>query len=321
VRAIRPQPHRGDVVAAGVVVLATLVLVLEARFGDRWAAGVQLAVSGLAAALVTAMALLSPQEAATPRPYQSVLYVTSLGLLLAALADLAAVLGGALASAGTLAWVGAALAAPAVLYASARGSATATLIASVAGGVALLAFVAWAWHPEGFAAFRWVLLVLMAGFGFGALSQRDRRRRHAVALTNAAALAALALAVTLQLDTGIAGALFSQGGAATAGRVAGPGWGWQLLLFAVSFGLIAYAAVDREPGPGYLGVAVLLLTILVAGEGGTSFVGWPLALALVALGLLAVGLRPSTPLPPEPGGSAPAEPLDFTHRNHPEDRS
>jgi hypothetical protein len=321
VRAIRPQPHRGDVVAAGVVVLATLVLVLEARFAGRWADAVRLAVSGLAAALVTAMALLAPQEAATPRPYQSVLYVASLGLVLAALGDLAAVLGGGLGSAGTLVWVGAALAALAVLYASARGSATATLIASVAGGVALLAFVVWALRPEGFASFRWVLLALMAGFGFGALSQRDRRRRHAVALTDAAALAALALAATLQLDTGITGAVFTQGGVAEPAPVAGPGWGWQLLLFAVAFGLIAYAAVDREPGPGYLGVAVLLLTILVAGEGGTSFVGWPLALALAAGGLLAVGLRPSTPLPPEPGGNAPAEPLDFTHRNHPEDRS
>jgi hypothetical protein len=318
VRAIRPQPHRGDVVAAGVVVLATLVLLLEARFADRWAAGVQLAVSGSAAALVTAMALLAPQEAATPRPYQSVLYVASLGLVLTALADLAAVLGGG--SAGTPAWVGAALAALAVLYASARGSVTATLIASVAGGVAVLAFVAWALHPGGFAAFRWVLVVLIAGFGFGALAQRDRRRRHAVALTDAAALAALALAVTLQLDTGITGAVFAPGGGADAREVAGPGWGWQLLLFAVAFGLIAYAAVDREPGPGYLGVAVLLLTVVVAGEGGTSFVGWPLALAPAAGGLLAVGLRTTAPLPPEPGGNAPAEALDFTHRNHPEDR-
>jgi hypothetical protein len=210
-----------------------------------------------------------------------------------------------------------------VLYASARESASATLIAAVAGGVALLAFVAWAWHPEGFGAFRWVLLVLIAGFGLGALSQRDRRRRHAVALTDAAALAALALAVTLHLDTGITGAVFAPGGTAEPAPpapVAGPGWGWQLVLFAVAFGLIAYAAVDREPGPGYLGVAVLLLTILVAGEGGTSFVGWPLVLALAAGGLLAVGLRPSAPLPPEPPGNAPAEPLDFTHRNQPEDR-
>ena len=326
--AIRPKPFRGDVVAAGVVVLATLVLLTETRFDTAWADGVHLAIAAASAALVTAMAVLAEPERPSPRPYQSVLYVASLGLALTALADLARVLGGEPWSAGTLTWVSAALACLAGWYATARGSAVATLIAAAAIGLAALAFVEWSFDPSSTAPFRWLLLVLMGVFALAALSQRDRRRRHAVALTDAAGLAALALALTFLAETalgGISGAVFSSdSGAVTAlgsVDVARPGWGWGLLLFAVAFGLIAYAAVDREPGPGYLGVATLLATIAVVAPGGTSFLGWPLVLALGAGVLLAVGLRPTTPLPPEPE-SASAEPIDFTHHRHaPEDRT
>ena len=32
------------------------------------------------------------------------------------------------------------------------------------------------------------------------------------------------------------------------------GWGWELLIVAAGFGLIAYSSVDRQPGPAYIGV-------------------------------------------------------------------
>ena len=83
-----------------------------------------------------------------------------------------------------------------------------------------------------------------------------------------------------------------------------PRSGWELLLLGAGWGLIAYAGVDREPGPGYLGFFVLASFVLIAGPDVTdpSILGWPLVLLLLAGGvLLVIGLRPRRELPPEPG--------------------
>ena len=42
--------------------------------------------------------------------------------------------------------------------------------------------------------------------------------------------------------------------------------------------LVAYAGGDREPGPGYLGVLVLVGFVIVAALGEDASVGWPLLL-------------------------------------------
>ena len=65
-------------------------------------------------------------------------------------------------------------------------------------------------------------------------------------------------------------------------------------------GLCAYSAVDRAPGPGWIGVAILVVTTLVAAGGKSTLIGWPLVLGAGAGTLLVVGLRPSRPLPPAP---------------------
>jgi hypothetical protein len=83
----------------------------------------------------------------------------------------------------------------------------------------------------------------------------------------------------------------------------GVGFGWKLFLLAVGFGLIAYGAVDREPGPGYIGAAVVLAFVVLVGSPSTnhgSLVGWPLFLLVIGAIGLGVGLRPRQPLPPPP---------------------
>lgn len=312
--ALRPRPFRGDVIGAGVVVLAALVLVVRARFDGTWEPGAHLFYSALAAGLVLAMAVLSPREGDAPRPYQSVLVVAGFALAFVALLSLAEVLGAdePLSSAGTVVWVGALLAALAAFFARDRNSAVATLLAAVTGGVVVLAFVEWVFDPETTSTFRWLLALLTLAYAVGALSQRDRRRRHAVQLVNAAGLAVLALAASFAIAN-LLGALLPFGGEDDGDPVA---WGWELFILACAFGLIAYAAVDRESGPAYLGVANLLAFLLLAappGEDGASLIGWPLLLAIAGGALLWIGLRPTSPAPPEPGGpEAPTTPLPTT---------
>jgi hypothetical protein len=89
-------------------------------------------------------------------------------------------------------------------------------------------------------------------------------------------------------------------------------WGWELLILATGFGLIAYSSVDRQPGPAYLGVLNLIIftaiTSLEIDDHGATLLGWPLALAGAAVFLLIIGLRPTTPAPPPPDIDAPEPP-------------
>lgn len=299
---LRPKPFRGDVVAAGVVVLVTLVFVVEVRFAAAWGDGAHLAYAGAAWAFVTTMAVLAPMERPAPRAYQSVLYVASFALALAVLVNLGGLLGSDGAdSSGTATWVAAALAALALAFATRRNSAVCTLLGAVSGGVAVLSFLHWALGVDRAATFRWVLLGLVAVYAFTAVAQRDRHFRHGVALIDAAGLATLGISLTFAPD------LFFGGlGHRTAA------WGWELLVVAAGFGLIAYSSVDREPGPAYLGVLNLAAFTVITSGGvtrhGATLVGWPLVLAVGAAVLLVIGLRPTTPAPPPPDADAPPAP-------------
>jgi hypothetical protein len=288
---LRPLPHRGDVVAAGAVALAALVALLQLRFNDVWADGVHLAYAVAALAFVGALALLAPREGPEPRPYQSALLVTTFALGIPALSRLAQALGSdGLDSSATLAWVGGVLAALGFALAAMRGSAVCLLLGAVSLIVAVVAFVDWAFSPSGVAAFRWLLATLAALFALATVALRDRAPRRAVAVANAGGLAALALGLTFAIDQLLAVRAFGPGAGA----------GWELFLYACGFGLCAYSAVDRAPGPGWIGVAVLVVTTVVAAGGKATLVGWPLVLGAAAGALLVVGLRPSRPLPPAP---------------------
>jgi hypothetical protein len=304
---LRPKPFRGDVVAAGVVVLTTLVGVVAVRFDEAWRPGTHLAYGLVAWAFVTAMAVLSPMERDDPRAYQSVLYVSSIALFVAVVVRVGEVVGseGVLSSAGTTTWATAAFAVYALAFAVGRNSAACTLIGSLTGGIAVVAAVRLIWDPSGVATYRWVLLALMVVYAFAAIGQRDRRLRHGVALIDAAGIAVLAIAVTLMAST------ISFDAGVFPVTVSDVPWGWELLIIAAGFGLIAYSSVDRQPGPAYLGVLNLVAFAVITSlgvSGGASLLGWPLALAVAAAALLAIGLRPTTPAPPPPDLDAPEAP-------------
>jgi hypothetical protein len=314
---LRPHPHRGDLIAAGAVPFALAVGLLDLRMDETWGAGIHLVIVSLACGLVLGMGFLAEREPTHehPRAYQTVLLLVGLSLLAEALIRLAEVLGAdePLASAGSLTWMSAAFAGAAAAAAWGRAnSPIAALLALAGGGVCALAFVDWVFSPESATTFRWVLLALMVAFVAGHLRWRERKRRHAVHFVNAAGLAALALGGTFAAE--LVGVLLVTD-AGDAIPSAGAGTWWELLLLAAGLGLIAYAAVDREPGPAWVSVAVLTLFSLLAGPpgaDGASIVGWPLLLLLAGGAALAAGLRPLAPLPPSPDATreaAPTEPL------------
>jgi len=122
------------------------------------------------------------------------------------------------------------------------------------------------------------------------LALREPAPRHAQQLVNAAGLAIAAIGFL-----SVAPAVF--GDELTPGL---PGF-WEVVLLAAGFGLIAYGALDRAPGPAYLGVVNTVLFILaVALSGDDTLYWWPLTLLLVGIVMLGAGLRPRRPLPPEP---------------------
>jgi hypothetical protein len=312
---LRPHPHRGDVIAAGAVPLALFAVVTELRM-TQWSLGPRFAVVALAAFLLLVMGLLAPLESDAPRAYHSVLLVCGLLPLIVALVLLAEVLGSSRPpGAGGEFWSFGAEAAVALAVARRLNSAICTLIGALAAAISVEAFVTWIFQPHGIGTFRAMLVVLALAFGLLALRLRDARRRHAVALVDAAGVVTIVLALTFLAGALAAAAMRASGNFMFLGFGAGAGFGWKLYLFAVGCGLVAYAAVDREPGPAYLGVAILLGFAVLAGinlSGRGSLVGWPLFLLVVGGAGLAIGLRPLRPLPPapgKPGAAAPTVPL------------
>jgi hypothetical protein len=303
--ALRPEPHRGDQVAAGVVVLTTAIYVLEERFAHTWGAGIRFVIDALALFAVGALAVQSPVEGERPRAYQSVLYIATFFLAALTLRNLADILGAdnPPQASGTVVWIALLLCALCIWFATRRNSAVMTLLGAISFAFAVEAFIDWVFDPHGLSTFRWILLLLVLAFTLASLSARGDRPRHAVQLVNAGGLSAVALGLTFAFTT-----LITLNGVPIG---SGAGAGWELFLLACGFGLCAYAAVDRERGPAYLGVAVLALFVAIAGppaRDGASLIGWPIVLLLMAGGMLAIGLRPSRPLPPPPDAGAPPPP-------------
>jgi hypothetical protein len=313
---LRPHPHRGDVIAAGAVPLALFAVVTELRM-TQWSLGPRFAVVALVAVLLLLMGLLAPLESDAPRAYHSVLLVAGLLPLAVALVLLAEVLGADRPpGAGGEFWAFGVEAGVAFVLGRRLNSAICTLIAALAAAISIEAFVSWVFHPHGIGTFRAMLVVLGLAFGLCALRLRDARRRHAVALVDAAGVVTIVLALTFLAGALVASAMRASGNFLLVGYGAGAGFGWKLYLFAVGCGLIAYAAVDREPGPAYLGVAILASFAVLVGinlSGRGSLVGWPLFLLVIGGAGLAIGLRPLRPLPPPPGESSAAAPTVPLH--------
>jgi len=318
---LTPHPHRGDLIAAGAVPLALGVLLVNVRLDATWGTGVLLVIDALACAIVLGMGLLAPLEGERPRSYQQVLLLSGQALGFVTLVRLAQVLGAdhPLSSPGSRLWIFLVVTVGAAWIARTRRSAVCALVAAVSAIGAGVAFVDWAFSPEGPGTLRWVLLALAIVLVLAALARRDAQRRESVYLIDAAGVAILALGVTFLGAAAVAFTPLPEVALRFLGiPVDVPGGGWKLVLLAAGLGLVAYAAVDRESGPAYLGTAILLVFVALVGipaEGGASLWFWPLALLLVGGVAVGAGLRPRRELPPEPpgpgvrGGDPPTEPL------------
>jgi hypothetical protein len=294
---LRPPPHRGPLIAAGAVLLTVGIVLEEIRLEDTLPTGVHLVILALAGGAIYALGVQVAQQG-RPYAFQSVLLVCGLVLLAPALLTLADVLGADFDGlpAGALVWTSLVYAGLAFYPAAARSSAICALIAALALGVTLLSFVNWALDAESVTTYRWLLAVLALAYVLVSLLLRGPAPRHSEQLVNAAGLAVLAIALT-----GVLPAFFG-----FAVSLGGPSEilpdGWELVVFAAGCGLVAYGAVDRAPGPAYLGVANLAAFVASASASDVeeTLLYWPALIIVLGLATMFAGLRPRRPLPPEP---------------------
>jgi hypothetical protein len=286
----RPPAHRGPLIATGAMLLVVGVALEQLRVSPG--AGVQLLVVASLAVVLLGLAVGIRTDGGRPPSSVSVLVVGGLAALYVALLRLADVLGadfsGSDFPAGAFLWTGVVEALVAAVMSARRSSAVAALIAAIAGGVALLSGWQWLFEPDSITPYRWLLLLVALVCGLASLPLRGQSLRHAVQMVNAAGLAIVAISV-LQF---VAGNLFFADPL--------PGF-WRLVVLAAGFGLIAYAAADGAPGPAYLGVLNLVAFVVFETTGADETLRWwPIVLLLAGVVVLAIGLRPRVPLPPEP---------------------
>jgi hypothetical protein len=289
---LRPPPHRGPLIAAGAVSLAVGVSLAELRLDDRLSTGAHMAILLVSGGLLFFLGAQAPNEDGKPPAYQSVLLGAGLPLLFAGLMTTAQALGSDFWAPGALMWTSAVTAALAVWPAFARNSAISLLLAAILGGVALLSAWAWIFEAQSPAPYRWLMAAYAAGLVLCSLALRAPARRHAEVLTDAAGLAIAWIGLS-GIEIIISPILVN--------GTTGLPWFWDIVVLGAGFGLVAFGAVDRSPGPAYLGVVNLILFILVVGGGdnGTLY-WWPLVLIGAGAIMLVAGLRPRSPLPPEP---------------------
>jgi hypothetical protein len=294
---LRPPAHRGPLIAAGAVLVTVGVALEEIRLDEKLPLGAHLVILAIAAGVIYALGV-QPRAQGRPYAFQSVLLVCGLVLLSPALLTLADVLGADFSEfpAGAIVWTSLLLAGAALWPAAARNSSICALIAAAALGVAALAFANWVLGAGSASTYRWLLALLALSYASASLLLRGPAPRHSEQMANAVGLAVLALALT-----GVLPALLNAFPLFGGGPVEVLPNGWELVVFAVGCGLVAYGAVDRTPGPAYLGVANLLAFVVSAGTTDeVTLLYWPLLILLLGLGVMITGLRPRSPLPPEP---------------------
>jgi hypothetical protein len=308
---LRPPAHRGPLIASGAVLVTVAIALEELRLADKLATGWHLAILALAAALMLALGLQARTEGGAPPAFQSVLLVCGLLLAPAALLTLSDLMGAEFSGNfphGALVWTSLTWAGLALWPAAMKGSSICALIAAFAIAVAGLMFVKWAFDADSPTTYRWLLLWLALACVVFSLLLRGPAPRHSEQLVNAAGLAILAIALSGFLG-GLFGAFDDPSGGPTIPN------GWELVVLVAGCGLVAYGAVDRVPGPAYIGVANLLAFIVSAGTGQVedTLLYWPLLILLLGLGTMAVALRPLSALPPEPA-AYPAGTVPFASR-------
>ncbi|MBE2319496.1 hypothetical protein DVA67_026250 [Solirubrobacter sp. CPCC 204708] len=274
---LRPPPHRGPLIAAGGVALAIGVSLTVLRLQATLPIGVDAALLLAPGALLFWLGAQAPNEQGEPPAYQSVLLATGLPLVYG---GLLVALGGeldAIPPNWVLITASLAVAALAIWPALERNSAISLLLSALLVGFTLAVLA-----PD--AARRPLLLAYAIALTLASLALREPARRHAEVLIDAAGLATAALAIQ-EYSSGVPTPDLSAF--------------WELVLLAAGLGLVAFGALDRSPGPAYVGVLNLLLFIASASHGTALYV-WPLFLLTGGVIMLAAGLRPRRPLPPEP---------------------
>jgi hypothetical protein len=261
------------------VALAVGVAVTFLRFVDSYTVlvGALVLVTG---ALLYWLGAQAPNEHGEPPAYQSVLLAT--GLLLLAGGLLALPAGDGEPQAWGFLLMSVVVGALALWPALERNSAVSLLIAAIAGGVAIAALWIWLFDPDSATPFRWLAVLYAAGLVLASLVLREPARRHAEVLIDAAGLAIATIGIPTILGEGESVPAF-----------------FETVLLGAGLGLAAFGALDRSPGPAYLGVLNLALFIASAGRGDTLYV-WPAVLLAGGVIMLGAGLRPRRPLPPEP---------------------
>jgi hypothetical protein len=299
----RPLTFRPEPVALGALALTLSLGLVRQRFGGDWDAGVFFVLFALGAAALLFVAL----GALPATGWLAVPVLAGMLLVLGALTALADALGGD-GGPGSTFWTVALFCALSIALWRRTGIDVLVLVAALAAIVAVLAFVSWIADP-GLDTLRGLLLFLAVAFGSGGVVLHRTRPRVGVLLIDAGGVALLALGFTL------AATLFNSfvspfSARPTASSVGGPA-GWEIVLLLGGSALIVFAALAREPGPGFLGVGVLGLFLLEAGlEDNASLLWWPVVLAVVGIAGLAAGLlRPGPPDAGVPARSGPAPPV------------
>jgi MFS family permease len=284
-------------IAAGAVALGVGIALEELRLAESLGTGVHMAILLTAGALIYWLGAQAPNEDGEPPAYQSVLLVIGLLLLFPGLLTVADVLGADFGPfpAGAVVWTSLIAVGLALWPALERNSAICLLLAAFFGAFALLSGWRFLFHASSQTPYRWLLLVLALACVLASLSLREPAPRHSQQLVNAAGLATAAIGI-LGLLSGFV--TFVSFGSEPPDQL--PGF-WEVVLLTAGFGLIAFGALDRAPGPAYVGVLNTgLFVAAVATSPQATLYWWPLTLLVIGVIALAAGLRPRRPLPPEP---------------------
>ena len=302
-RLLAVRDDRGLFAGLAALLLGLFVSALLSRY-DEWGGGTDLAFTGVAALLVLAPAIALERGEGPPPGWLSTTLVVGFGLTAGALFSLADVLGANTddAESSTITWISAVLAAAFAAIAVRRDSAICAFLAASSAVVGILAGIDWVFSPDGVSTYRYVLLglgLVLAAAGL-ALYHRYGRRRHGVLLVVLSGLTILGLAGTL------AEALlaFAFDGAAQGGVKPT----WEAVVLAFGLGLAVFAAHTREPGPGYVAVALLFAFLSFAPMNAEErFLWWPLALLVATVAAVALFLRPGAGRPAPPQRDDPAD--------------
>jgi hypothetical protein len=305
---LRPPAHRGPLIAAGAVLFTAAIALEEIRLDDALPNGIHLVIVAASAALIFGLGLQAQPEGGSPAAYQSVLLVAGLLLLEGALLELAEILGADFFDgfpAGAVVWTSLLLCGAALYPAVRRNSAICGMVAGIALAAAILAAANWIFGADSQTFYRWLLLALAVAYVLAALVLRGGSPRHGELTIITAGLGTLAIAGVASIGA-VVGELTGFG-SGDEGFL--PGF-WEFIVLAAGCGLIAYGAVDRVPGAAWLGVAHLAAFVGAASAGADdTLLWWPLILLALGGGALAAGLRPRSPLPPEPDGYSVERPL------------